>query len=83
MVAASLKKGESAFLCDCGSRKAQLLEGPILLDCLHTRPGFVFLSAEALKGLYNLSLGLRESDDAIDAWAGMAQGQLDQSAVCP
>ena len=33
-VAASLKKGESAFLADCGSRKAQLLEGPILLDCL-------------------------------------------------
>ena len=39
-VAASLKKGKSAFLFELGSRKAQPLEGPIPPGCLHAMTEF-------------------------------------------
>ena len=67
IVAASLKQGESAFLCDRGARQAQLLEGPILLDCLLAATATLPFGGSLLKGLYNLSLGLCESDDVIAA----------------
>jgi len=90
-VAASLKKGESAFLrnFEVGSRKAQLLEGPILLHCLHAMTGCARSHSDSSfrrkprKALNNLSKGLCEIADPITVQAHVAQVQLDEGAVRP